>query len=284
MLLPRWTIPHLPLSSNRILIRNTGDIRESSRDLIRSKREALEQGEEPQTDVLEVLLSSALSEEQLIDQVMTFLAAGHETTAATLTWTVYVLSKHQDIQAKLREEIRSAIPSSETAGELTSEVFEGMTYLQAFISELLRYYPAVPHLVREAVVDTTLVGRHIPKGTRFIVSPGAICYSTEIWGPDAGEFKPERWLKDSELGTAANGGASSKYGFITFLHGHRGCIGQGFTRGEMACILAAWVGKLQFELHDKADEDEWSIKLKKGGITYHPASGPMIDVKVLEGW
>jgi cytochrome P450 len=259
-------------------------IRQFSRELIQSKRESLAKGNAPATDVLEVLLSSSLSEEQLVDQVMTFLAAGHETSAASLTWTVYLLAKHQDIQRKLRKEIRDSMPSFNPEEEATSEVFENMTYLQAFVSEALRYYPGVPHVLRESVVDTSIQGRHIPKGTRFIVSPGAINFSSKVWGPDAGEFKPERWLEDTENGTALNGGASSKYGFMTFLQGHRGCIGQGFTRGEMACILTAWVGKLQFDLHNEADAEDTSIRLKRGGVTFHPAAGPMIKVTVLDDW
>lgn len=228
-------------------------------------------------DIISVALSSgAFSDEKLVDNMMTFLAAGHETTASALTWAVYMLCQNPAAQTKLREEIHSHIPSLTTDQKITSEIIDNMPYLHAVCNETLRVWSPVPLTLREAANDATILGQFVPRGTKVILAPWAVNYSTELWGPDAAEFKPERWMAS---GQANAGGASSNYAFLTFLHGPRSCIGNKFAVAELACLLAALVGHFEFE---KTDPDE-KIDIK-GGVTARPKDGMNITVKEVEGW
>jgi len=79
------------------------------------------------------------------------------------------------------------------------------------------------------------------------------------------------------------GGAESNYAFMTFLHGPRSCIGAAFARAELACLLAACVGRFEYELADEAMADERNIKLK-AAVTARPAYGMPLRTRVVEGW
>ena len=162
--------------------------------------------------------------------------------------------------------------------------FSHMPYLNAVCSEVLRYYNPVPLTVREAAVDTVLLGRCVPKGTRIILAPWATNKDQSLWGPDAGRFDPDRWVaKSADDKKAASGGATSNYAFMSFLHGPRSCMGQGFAKAEFACLLAAWIGSFEFQLKYEEELDEKNVMIK-GGITARPAKGLFVKAKVLEGW
>lgn len=196
------------------------------------------------------------------------------------------MGKHPDIQTRLREEIRENLPSLVDAAETpTAAEIDDLPLLNAVCQETLRLYPAVPATIREAVRDTELpvqtddggvVQRRVPKGTRIQLTPWAVNRSTHIWGPDAGEFVPERWIGE---GKANTGGQSSNYSQITFLHGPRSCIGQGFAKSELKCLVAALVGRFELQL---ADPDEEVVPA--GVITTKPANGVHLKIKVVEGW
>lgn len=85
----------------------------------------------------------------------------------------------------------------------------------------------------------------IRKGTVIIVPANSTNTSIEFWGDDAKEFNPDRWLSNGKADKT--GGAVNNYGFMTFIHGPRSCIGKDFARSELMCLLAAWYGMLEFE-------------------------------------
>lgn len=132
--------------------------------------------------------------------------------------------------------------------------------------------------MRENPRPTTLANQYIPAGTTIVTAPLAINLNKSLWGPDADKFKPERWLDnvgpDGDVSSAKgvrvnnHGGAESNYAFMTFLHGPRGCIGQGFGRAEFACLLAGWVSAFGVELEDKEKKIE-----VQGGITQRVKGG-----------
>jgi cytochrome P450 len=109
----------------------------------------------------------------------------------------------------------------------------------------------------------------------------------KLWGPDAAEFKPERWLRPDQGGTsavnAANGGATTNYAFMTFLHGPRSCLGSAFAKSELACLVAAWVGRFSFELVDKSLLDESNVKVTPS-VVAKPNGGLNMKVRVVDGW
>lgn len=146
--------------------------------------------------------------------MMTFLLAGHETTATAMIWAIYLLCKHKDVQDKLREEIRAKIPS--LAHDITASDLDDCHYLQAFCSEVLRLWAPVSLTMRVAAKDTVIAQQVIPKGTTVILAPWAINTSKELWGEDAGEFRPERWMNEDGRSNQ-NGNAKSNYAFLSKL-------------------------------------------------------------------
>lgn len=285
LILPMWIVTRLPMKRNGDIAEAAKTIRGVCHDLIRAKKEKLARKELTDVDILSVALESGgFTDDNLVDQLMTFLAAGHETTASAMTWAVYLLSKYPDVQWRLRAEVRAKLPSIYDASAAVSSLdIDRMPYLQAFCSEVLRYFSPVPMTIREAAVDTSILGVRVPKGTRIILGITANNKDPAMWGPDAGEFNPERWMPKYEGDkSAAAGGTESNFAFMTFLHGPRSCIGQAFARAEFACLVAAWIGKLEFELADPELADESKLEIKSN-VTMKLGKGLYVKVKVLDG-
>lgn len=222
LILPAWFVTRLPVRRNEDVQEAAKVIRSVCFDLIREKKEKLARKELTDVDILSVALESGgFSEDNLVDQLMTFLAAGHETTASSMTWAIYMLCLHPGVQARLRQEIRERLPSIDDGGASISSLdIDHMPYLNAVCSEVLRYFSPVPMTLREAAVDTTIQGRRVPKGTRIVISPAATNKDTALWGTDATKFNPDRWMpKHDGDKSAASGGSSSNYAFMvsTFL-------------------------------------------------------------------
>ncbi|KAK3362785.1 cytochrome P450 [Lasiosphaeria hispida] len=285
LFIPGWFLDKLPVKRNGDVHAAARFIRATCADLIQEKKQKLARKELTDVDILSVALESGgFTDENLVDQMMTFLAAGHETTASSMTWAIYLLARHQDVQSRLRNEIRERLPPLGTDSTVSSLDIDRMPYLNAVVNEILRYFGPVPMTLRESAIDTSIQGHFVPKGTRIMITPWAINKSESMWGADAQQFNPDRWIPKSEGDKrAASGGATSNYAFLTFLHGPRSCIGQAFAKAEFACLLASWVGRFGFGLHNKEEADETKI-LIKGGITARPAKGMYIKTTVIEGW
>ncbi|KAL9595950.1 MAG: hypothetical protein Q9219_006141 [cf. Caloplaca sp. 3 TL-2023] len=282
-LIPRWLIRRLPFLRNEKIRQASAFLRAFCRSSIESKRRKPQAELDDELDILTVAMRSGeFSNEDLVDQMMTFLAAGHETTASALTWAIYLLAKHPDIQTRLRNEIRSLLPHpiENPPTIVTSETMAKLTYLHDFCREVLRLYPTVALTIRVAVKNTTICGQPIPKNTTIMIPPWAVNGNTELWGPDAEEFRPERWQQrktqfDPSSADKDNN-TSTNYQFMTVLHGPRSCIGQSFAMGELQCLLAAWVAAFQTELRDPG-----FVPVIKGGITAKPKDGVEVWVRPL---
>lgn len=284
LFLPGWFVRRIPIKRNGEIEEAAAIIRSVCRDLIREKKTKLEKKELTDVDILSVALESGgFPDENLIDQLMTFLAAGHETTASAMAWAIYLLCVYPEVQSRLREEVRAKLPSPDSTATVTSQDIDHMPYLNAVCNEILRYYSPVPLTLREAAIDTTISGHRIPKGTRVIICPWAINKDEKMWGPSARKFNPDRWMPENGESHNTSGGSSSNYAFLTFLHGPRSCIGQAFAKAEFAILLATWIGRFQFELRDKEMMDENNLDIK-GGVTAKPAKDLHVKVKAIEGW
>jgi cytochrome P450 len=111
------------------------------------------------------------------------------------------------------------------------------------------------------------------------VVPWAINRSTALWGPDALEFNPYRWI-DKESGKANNaGGAESNYALLTFLHGPRSCIGERFARAELKALVAVFVGGFELGI-----VPETGVPVPAGAITTKPKDGMRLLVRPVPGW
>ena len=176
-----------------------------------------ESGEEPETP---------LTEKQIHDHILTFLAAGHETTAIALVWTFYLLAQYPEVREKLLEELRTVL-----AGRTpTVEDMAKLPYLDWVLNESMRLYPPAWLQIRFPAEDVEIDGVRLPAGTMLILSQWVIHHLPEIWG-DPDVFRPERW-------DPANGQSVPPGAYFPFGGGPRICIGMPFAQLEAKMILA----------------------------------------------
>lgn len=283
--LPQWLAQRLPWRLNRVIENETTFLRNLCKDIVQEKRATIAStkatAEQLEADILgTMMLGGDFSDDELVDQMLTFLAAGHETTASAFTWACYLLTQHPDTQDRLRAEIRAHIPSGNHP--ITWSDLETLPLLNGVCQEVLRLYPTVPVTLREAIRDTTVAGTHIPKGTRIILCPYAINRSPEFWGADGEAFRPERWIDTDKNGQPVvnhTGGASTNFAQITFLHGQRSCIGKDFARAELRCALAGVVGRFRFEMQDPKQEIHIA-----GAVTTKPVEGMHLRMARVDEW
>ncbi|PMB64069.1 Protein LUTEIN DEFICIENT 5, chloroplastic [Beauveria bassiana] len=295
LVLPQWLIEELPIKRIRQFRDAMRAIRSVCQDLIEEKRAKLQAQKQdktaqPDVDILSIALESGqFTDVGLQNQLMTFFAAGHETTSVSLTWAIYALCLKPAMQTRLRAEVRAHLPSVDDAGAaLTSVDFDRLPYLNAVVNETLRRYPSVPVTGRVAMQDTSVLGVPVARGTSVTIPQWAINVDKTLWGDDAEDFNPDRWLDartSDDGGVTLNntGGSNSNYALATFLHGPRSCIGAAFAKGEFACLLAALVGRFEFELVDKTLMDPDKLKVK-GGVTIKPADGLHVIARVVPGY
>ncbi|KAJ3501438.1 hypothetical protein NMY22_g18926 [Coprinellus aureogranulatus] len=157
-------------------------------------------GEKEDDTLLQNLVNSTEDPIILRDEVMNLLVAGRDTTASLLTFTVYMLSEHPAVLSRLRAEIMSQVGPS---GRPTLEDFREMKYLRAVLNETLRLYPPVPFNMRRSKDETVLPPLRPTDKPLYIAPDTRLSYSvismhrrTDLWGPDALEFDPDRFLDD----------------------------------------------------------------------------------------
>ena len=182
----------------------------------------------PKYVFLEALAEQTRDPKELRDQLLNILLAGRDTTASLLGWTFWLLARHDDVFQKLRTAIIDSFGPYDPndASRLTYVSLKNCQYLQHVLTEALRLYPVVPGNFREALKDTTLPRGGGPDGQSpiFIPKGSQIDYSVHVmhrlpqhWGPDAEEFKPERWL-----------GRKPGWEYLPFNGGPRICLGRKF--------------------------------------------------------
>ncbi|ORY67422.1 cytochrome P450 monooxygenase-like protein [Pseudomassariella vexata] len=291
---PVWLIENLPLKWNHYQNEACATIRTICRQLLAEKRQKLSEKSLHDKDVLSVCLQyeeiADVTEEEVIDQMTSLLAAGHETISVGITWAIYMLCVYPEWQTRLREEVRANVPSPSAAvdddgrGGVTADQVEHMPLMNAFLSETVRRYPPIPLTMRYSTQNTTLDDVIVPEGTLLIVPIKGINRDERFWGPDADKFRPERWLSAENGNYLSTGGVSNKYGNLSFLQGARSCVAQNFSRAEMACIISAWVGRFKFELVDKRLMDENNMEVSNGNLSGKPLHGLDVKLRIVEGW
>ncbi|KAJ6595685.1 cytochrome P450 [Mycena vulgaris] len=239
-----------------------------ARDLVDEKAEALIAGK-GKRDIMSLLVKANVSanprtnltETEMLAQMQTIMQAGHETTANTMSWTIFELTQHPDVQAKLRAEIQATERAMHSRGdtEFTYADFEAMPYTIAVMKETFRIHPVSYNSVREAARDevlplsTPLVTKSgktiteipIPKDMILVVSTAGYNRNKDVFGQDAHVFNPERWL-DGTVQTTTNVGV---YGnMMTFGSGHRACIGWRFAVYEYQTFLVELVKNFEFSM------------------------------------
>ena len=194
--------------------------------LIRARRGSAESGD----DLLSLLLAAVdeesgarMSDQQLRDEMMTLFLAGHETTAAALTWIWYLLARHPEVETKLIEELDRVLAGRPPAlADLPQ-----LPCTEMVIRETMRLYPPAPIIARESIEEVTVGGYRVAKRSLITISPWAIHRDSRFF-PDPERFGPgwERRIP--------------RYAYIPFGGGPRVCIGNGFAMMETRLILATW--------------------------------------------
>jgi cytochrome P450 len=235
--------------------------------LIRSRREEdvnMKEAEEEKS-IIGLLIKAEgqeaelrMSGEEVLAQMKVLLLAGYETTSISLTWALIELSQHPDVQTRLREELLAFDPDP-TYDQLKAN----LPYLDAVVHEILRLHPAVPLFTRCAREDDviplsepvcTRSGKmtdsiSIAKGSSMVISIRAINRSLAIWGPDAKEFKPDRWLTEDGISGKAKEVQGHRH-LLTFVDGPRTCLGKDFAVAEFKAVLSVLVKNFVFEMRD----------------------------------
>ncbi|OSD02143.1 cytochrome P450 [Trametes coccinea BRFM310] len=277
----RKLVERLPHAITQRMIQICDTLEAQSVKLVNEKKAALAQGDEALKqqvgegkDIMSVLLRAnmnaadedRLTDEELIAQVSTLVVAAMDTTSNALARIFHQLALHPEVQQKLREEIIRA--RDDGTGELRDleydEVME-LPYLDAVCRETLRRYPPVGGLMRVVTKDSVLplsapihgidgspiYSVPVKKGMRVLADiTGSNC-NKELWGEDAFEWRPERWLQPlpRALEEAHIPGVYSH--LMTFIGGSRACIGFKFSQLEMKVVLATLIPAFQFDMSDK---------------------------------
>ncbi|XP_034110747.1 cytochrome P450 6a2-like [Drosophila albomicans] len=183
---------------------------------------------------------------ELAAQVFVFYLAGFETSSSTMSYCLYELSQHTDIQDKVREDINKVLQQHD--GKVTYESIKAMRYLDQVISETLRLYTIVPFLERKALKDYVVPGHPkyvIPKGTQVII-PAAAYHRDEDFYPDPNTFDPERFSAEQ----VAN---RDSVEWLPFGDGPRNCVGMRFGQMQTRIGLAQLIKNFKFSVCDKTD-------------------------------
>ncbi|UTF55639.1 cytochrome P450 [Natronosalvus rutilus] len=208
---------------------------------------AQRQAQEPENrgdDLLSILVgfveANDLTRKEFRDNMITFLFAGHETTALGLTYTALCLAQHPEEQATLRAEIDAVCD-----GEVTADDLPKLDRTANVIDEALRLYPPVYMFFREAMRDVKLQGYEIPEGTTLVL-PQWVVHRDPAWWDDPETFRPDRFVGDTDR---------PEYAHFPFGGGPRHCIGMRFARMEMKTVLATILSEYTFELVSEPEPD-----------------------------
>ncbi|XP_031403730.1 protein LUTEIN DEFICIENT 5, chloroplastic [Punica granatum] len=191
--------------------------------------------------ILHFLLASGddVSSKQLRDDLMTMLIAGHETSAAVLTWTFYLLSKEPRAVANLQNEVDSVLGDRYP----TIEDMKKLKYTTRVINESLRLYPQPPVLIRRSLENDVLGNYPIKRGEDVFISVWNLHRSPHLWD-DADKFNPERWPLDGPNPNETN----QNFCYLPFGGGPRKCVGDMFASFETVVAVAMLVQRFNFQV------------------------------------
>lgn len=200
-------------------------------------------GQPPRGDVLDLLMShldepgeNGMTLQQVRDEIITLLIAGHETVASALTWAIYLVSRHPVVLERLRTELSEVL-----GGRAASiEDLPKLTYARMVFDEALRLYPPAWLITRKAIAEDEVQGRAIPAGALVIIGTSAMHHHPAYW-PEPDTFDPERFTEERSEGRP-------RYANLPFGGGPRLCIGNNFALMEAPLILAGIFQHYQLEV------------------------------------
>jgi cytochrome P450 len=219
-----------------------------------------EQGAKEVPDLLDHLMAAQdpkserkMTREELRDNILTFVAAGHETTALALAWALYLCAFDQDVQDKARAEAQAALQG----GVAGAAHIPQLKYTRQIIEETLRLYPPAAIVSRTALKPDRLRDREIRRGDTVMLPIYALQRHEMLWD-NPNRFDPDRFGKNA---------SHDRYAYIPFGHGPRICIGMEFALREAQIVLGTLLSKYRFELTDDVPEPHLLMTLRpRNGI------------------
>ncbi|WP_226482246.1 cytochrome P450 [Natrinema amylolyticum] len=268
--LPSW----LSTPTEREYEAAMADLESLVTELVAARRGGAGAADAAGDDLLSVLAraeysdGSRLSSEEVRDQLVTFLFAGHETTATALTVTCWLLAGEPDVRNDLERELATVL------GDRDPQFADlpDLAYTEAVVREAMRLYPPVVALYREPLEATMLGGYRVPAGTTLQLSTYGI-HRDDRWWADPGAFRPERWLADESENGNEDGGRTiasdtdrPEYAYFPFGGGPRHCLGMRFAMMELKLALATIARGVEFERVTERLEPSVEITLDPGDV------------------
>lgn len=223
--MPRW----MPRLFGRDTRASALRIRSLIRQLIQTRADQIAAGRAPDDLATKIMTTAdpvtgeTFSTEEMVDQVAIFFLAGHETSASTLAWALYLVALYPEWQEKLASE-------AQVLEQCEFSVMSKLRLSRDVFRETLRLYPPVPMMVREAACPEQMRNRHVRRGSQMVISPWHLHRHNRLWdNPDG--FDPARWHTE-------NGKQCQREAFIPFSAGARVCPGAGFAMIEGPLLLS----------------------------------------------
>ncbi|TPX30810.1 hypothetical protein SmJEL517_g05712 [Synchytrium microbalum] len=232
-------------------------IEDFAKNVINSKRAKMAEGQKG-SDLLDLFMAQGdpetgapLTDQQLRDITLNFIIAGRDTTAQTLSWTFWRLAQNPRVEKKCREEILLVLGKD---GEYTYETFKDLKYTNATFMEALRLHANVHVNSKTASKDTVLPGTNTPikAGDTVLFSPYVMGRDEKIWGADALEFVPERWIDKNGSLIKPN-----QFEFPHFNAGPRLCLGMSMAQQEAVVFMSTIIRKFSLELVGDDSPKHW---------------------------
>lgn len=249
---PSW----LPTPANRKLDRSVRRLDAAVARMMDDRRGRVDAAP---LDMLDLLLDSrddtgaGLQPDEIRNQVVTFIVAGHETVASALTWSWALIAGHRGVQEELQRESDAVLGGkAPTFGD-----YARLPYARAVLDESLRLFPPAWLVTRKALADDVLGGHRIPSGALIILSPWIVHRHPDSWS-EPGDFRPSRFLD----------GSADRASFMPFGAGPRQCIGRDFAYVEGTLMLSAIAGR-----YAMAYPDGSGIPVAEPLVTIRPVGG-----------
>lgn len=207
-----------------------------------------------------------LSEEKIVSESLALFIAGYETSAATGGWFGVWLQKNPDVKEKIRQEVLASIADEV---KLNPHTIAANPYVSAALNESQRLTPSAVGTIRHLKYDTKIGSLTLPGGTNVLAAGYLVQRDPKVWGADALEYRPERWLED--------GFNPSPFEFLPFGGGRRACLGSGQARQQLRILFSELARRVEYTSPFDGN-DKWPGQQQDGGQTV-PKGGVPITIK-----
>eukprot|EP00127_Corallochytrium_limacisporum_P006487 Clim_evm18s229 gene=Clim_evmTU18s229 len=233
-------------------------VRDDIVEKLRARADSTAETDDEEKDILSLLIRAAqresMTEEEIVDEALMFFGAGHETSATTATWALYMLAQRPDVQARIRDQMDEVL--GKNFDDIPYEKLDRLTVLDAAVKESMRLKPTVIFVSRR-IAEKGLKWKnlYVPPETELICDFQAMMRDPKHW-EDPDEYLPDRWLADGFKPTPGT--------YIPFSAGPQGCIGERLAKLEVRVIVAKLLQSYEFSLAKKASEYETITSLTTG--------------------